>query len=516
MCSCTPCWPRPVWPEQDTGKKMKDIAFASIESLAQHLRQKAITSEALISLFLQRIDALNPKLNAYSVVFHESAMAMARASDMRRQHGFALGPLDGIPIAVKDLCEIEGTITTVGSRQWENRHSTTTADIVRKLLAAGAVILGKTQMVEFAFGGWGTNPLMGTPWNPWDMAEHRIPGGSSSGSGVAVAAGLAPCAIGTDTGGSVRTPSSLNGITGLKTTRGLISLDGTFALSSTLDTIGPMTRTASDAALLTAVLCDQPYSGQARAMMALSRSPTAKPLAGKVICVVPPAHYGIDVQDDILYVQQSAIKTLKELGAKVIVRQLPFGLEDLMNKAGKIIACEGYQVHKDYISDPSMRIGQYVRERMLSAQEIPAHEYLELLDTRKRMKKCWQNWMMDIDTVLLPSTPFTAAALSSVDESQTPFGYFTRFVNFVDACSISIPAGFDRQKLPIGMQLIGKAFDEANILAVAIAVQSVTSWHTRTPVLGPETHRLPPVAAKGHNDAIASSLLNHRGNHVPG
>ncbi|PLC49997.1 amidase [Pollutimonas subterranea] len=494
---------------------MKDIAFASIESLALRLQQKSITSEALTGIFLQRIDELNPKLNAYSVVFHESAMALARASDLRRRHGLALGALDGIPIAVKDLCEIEGTTTTVGSRQWEHRQSTVTADIVKKLLAAGAVILGKTQMVEFAFGGWGTNPLMGTPWNPWDMTEHRIPGGSSSGSGVAVAAGLAPCAIGTDTGGSVRTPSSLNGITGLKTTKGLICLDGTFPLSHTLDTIGPMTRTASDAALLTAALCDAPHFGYAKAMAAIRRPDAADALAGKVICVVPPAQYGIDVQDDVLYVHQSMIATLKELGAKIIVRPLPFGIEDLMTKAGKIIACEGYHVHKEYISEPSLRVGQYVRERMLSAQDIPAHEYLDLLEAQKRMKECWQAWMANMDAVLLPSTPFTAAPLSSVDESQTPFGFFTRFVNVVDACSISIPAGFDRQKLPVGMQLVGKAFDEANILAVAIAVQGVTSWHTRTPILG-SPHPIPPVATNGDNTAIVSSLPIHRGDHVPG
>ena len=188
------------------------------------------------------------------LVDEDSTIAQARAADQRRAAGYSLSAVDGVPIAVKDLCDIEGQITTGGSQDWVTRRSPTTCTAVERLLRAGMVNLGKTHMVEFAFGGWGTNPVMGTPWNPWDLNTHRTPGGSSSGSGVAVAAALCPAALGSDTGGSVRIPAALNGITGLKTTRGLISLHGALALSGTLDSIGPMTRDMRDAAILTELM----------------------------------------------------------------------------------------------------------------------------------------------------------------------------------------------------------------------------------------------------------------------
>ena len=233
---------------------MSDLAFSTLTQLAQGLRAKKYSSEELAHEYLTRISKGNKKLHAYVLVDEDSTIAQARAADQRRAAGYSLSAVDGVPIAVKDLCDIEGQITTGGSQDWVNRRSPTTCTAVERLLRAGMVNLGKTHMVEFAFGGWGTNPVMGTPWNPWDLNTHRTPGGSSSGSGVAVAAALCPAALGSDTGGSVRIPAALNGITGLKTTRGLISLHGALALSGTLDSIGPMTRDMRDAAILTELM----------------------------------------------------------------------------------------------------------------------------------------------------------------------------------------------------------------------------------------------------------------------
>src|SRR5687767_15128365 len=178
----------------------------------------------------------------------------AEAADKAIRSGHAVGPLHGVPIALKDLVDLEGRVTTGGSKVWAKRVSPVTATLARRLVSAGMVVLGKTHTVEFAMGGWGTNTHMGTPRNPWDLSVHRTPGGSSSGSGVAVAAGLAPAAIGTDTGGSVRVPAAWNGIVGLKVTAGRISTYGVLPLSFTLDTPGPLTRTVEDAALIYRVL----------------------------------------------------------------------------------------------------------------------------------------------------------------------------------------------------------------------------------------------------------------------
>lgn len=231
---------------------MSDIAFATLSELALGLAEGRHSSVELAKHFLDRIDRANQALHAYVSVDADSTLRLAEAADARRRAGYGLlGPLDGVPVAIKDLCDIEGQIATAGSQAWRQRRGTTTSTAVARLLAGGMVPLGKLHMVEFAFGGWGTNPVMGTPRNPWDLEHARIPGGSSSGSGVAVAAGLAPAALGSDTGGSVRIPAALNGVTGLKTTRGLISLHGAVPLSGTLDSIGPLTRDVRDALLLT-------------------------------------------------------------------------------------------------------------------------------------------------------------------------------------------------------------------------------------------------------------------------
>src|SRR5699024_8267684 len=209
-----------------------------------------LTSTAVVDALLARIAAHDDKLHAFTAVYAEDARLAAAAADKAIRSGHAVGPLHGVPIALKDLIEIEGRIVTGGCAAWPDRRAEHTATLVRRLLAQGMIILGKTHTVEFAMGGWGTNMHMGTPWNPWSPNTARAPGGSSSGSGVAVAAGLAPWAVGTDTGGSVRLPASWCGLTSLKVTSGRISTYGVLPLSPTLDTHGPMTYSVDDAALL--------------------------------------------------------------------------------------------------------------------------------------------------------------------------------------------------------------------------------------------------------------------------
>ena len=222
----------------------------TLTELSVELAAKRTSSREIVDALLGRIAKADSKLHAFTEVYAKEARALADAADTARGSGFPLGPLHGLPIAYKDLCDIAGRIGTGGSQMLAKRVATETSNTVERLTAAGMVPLGKLHMVEFAFGGWGTNPLMGAPWNPWDLKTHRVPGGSSSGTGVAVAARLAPAGIGSDTGGSVRIPSAFNGLVGLKVTFGRIGLSGTMLLSWTLDSIGPLARSVEDCALL--------------------------------------------------------------------------------------------------------------------------------------------------------------------------------------------------------------------------------------------------------------------------
>jgi aspartyl-tRNA(Asn)/glutamyl-tRNA(Gln) amidotransferase subunit A len=451
-------------------------AFSSLTDLAGALARRDVSALELVEFYLARIERANPKLNAFTTVEGELARALARASDARRAAGVTLGPLDGLPIALKDLLEIDGRVTTVGSALWRDRRSKETAVAVEHLLAAGLVVLGKTQMVEFAFGGWGPNPQLGTPWNPWDLATHRIPGGSSSGSGVAVAAGLAPAAIGSDTGGSVRIPASLNGITGLKTTTGLISLRGAFPLSSTLDTIGPMTRTVDDTALLTIAMAEPERSGD------LARyGADATDLAGKRVVMLPVDQWPIAVDAGVQRAFESARDALQSLGARIAERRFPLDFADLMRRNGQLIAAEAYAVHRAYVEDTSLPIGPWVRGRLLSGKGIIAADYIEALVHRRAACAAWIEWMRDADVLLTPTLPMGACRMEEVDETATPLAAFTRAGNYLNACALSLPGGFTGAGLPVGVQLLGKPFHEATVLQIGRAFQRATDWHRRTP-----------------------------------
>ena len=232
----------------------RDPALLPIHILSTEIGARRLASIDLVDGLLERIRAADPKLHAFVEVYAEDARFAAEAADKAIRSGHSIGPLHGIPIALKDLIEIEGKVTTGGSLVWRDRQSRCTATLARRLIAAGLIVIGKTHTVEFAMGGWGTNQHRGTPWNPWDPKTAHTPGGSSSGSGVAVAAGLAPWAVGTDTGGSVRLPASWCGLSGLKTTIGRVSTYGILPLSPTLDTPGPLARSVEDAALLYQVM----------------------------------------------------------------------------------------------------------------------------------------------------------------------------------------------------------------------------------------------------------------------
>src|SRR5579872_885590 len=231
-----------------------DPSLLTATALSTAISSRKLSPVEVTDAFLKRIAAQDQQLHAFIDVYADEARLAAEAADKAIRSGHQVGPLHGVPIALKDLIDLEGRVTTGGSMAWRERRSPATATLAKKLIAAGMIVLGKTHTVEFAMGGWGTNQHLGTPWNPWDLAAHRTPGGSSSGSGVSVASCMAPWAIGTDTGGSVRLPASWCGLSGLKTTIGRVSTHGILPLAPSLDTPGPMARSVEDAALLYGVM----------------------------------------------------------------------------------------------------------------------------------------------------------------------------------------------------------------------------------------------------------------------
>jgi aspartyl-tRNA(Asn)/glutamyl-tRNA(Gln) amidotransferase subunit A len=459
-------------------------AFSSLAELARGLQKKEFTSVELTQLYLDRIDRFDGCLNAYVSVWAESALQQAHAADLQRHAGVPLPPLHGLPIAIKDLCEISGEVTTFGSQAWTRRRSPVTSTVVQRLLDAGMIVLGKTHMVEFAFGGWGTNPLMGTPRNPWDMTgHHRAPGGSSSGSGVVVAGGLAPAAIGSDTGGSVRVPAAFNGLTGLKTSSGLISQYGALALSPSLDTLGFLTRSAEDAGLLTAMLAgpdprDPGTVGRPQFHFdcGVNTAPPARRIA-----LMRPDQYPWPVTHAVQQSFDEAVRVFKSLGAQVDAIDLPFDFVELMQRTGKIIAVEAFHQHAHYIDDANLAFGPWVRKRVQAGGLIDADAHQALLAQRSAEIERFAQWMQPYDVLMTPTLPFEACPVSEIDEAITPVGAFNRAVNYLDACAITLPAGLSENGLPLGVQLIAPSWQDNLLLQCGQAFQSLTDWHRRHP-----------------------------------
>jgi aspartyl-tRNA(Asn)/glutamyl-tRNA(Gln) amidotransferase subunit A len=462
---------------------LKNLAFSSLTELMNGLRNGDFSSVELTQLYLERIAQHNEKAHAYVDVYAHSAVLQAQAADLQRNSGLPVPPLHGLPVALKDLAEIAGQITTAGSQVWRTRLSTVTSAVYERLQAAGMIILGKTHMVEFALGGWGTNMHMGAPRNPWDWdGHHRVAGGSSSGSGVAVAAGLAPAAIGSDTGGSVRIPAGFNGLTGLKTTQGLISMYGHLSMSASLDTIGTLTRTAHDAALLTNALVGfdrRDPTTYGTAMHSIDTDPPAS-AAGLRVAVMQANQYPAPVSAEVQAATDQAVRVLASLGAHIEPMQVPWNFAELFEHWSVIAAAEAYHVHAAYIDQTGPAFDTWVQKRIVKGKEISAEAYVAALQNRRETITQFMQWMQRFDILLTPSLPDVACPLQEVDENTSP-AVFTRTVNYLDTCALSLPAGFSQEGLPMGVQLIGKPWHENLLLAAGRAFQDATDWHLRVP-----------------------------------
>jgi aspartyl-tRNA(Asn)/glutamyl-tRNA(Gln) amidotransferase subunit A len=458
-----------------------DPSLLPAHLLSAEIAAHRLSPRAVVDALLSRIEAQDRKLHAFVEVYVDEARLAAEAADQAIRSGHAVGPLHGIPIALKDLIEIEGRVTTGGSQVWHDRRSAYTATLARRLISAGMIVLGKTHTVEFAMGGWGTNQHRGTPWNPWDPGVARTPGGSSSGTGVAVAACMAPWGIGTDTGGSVRLPASWCGLTGLKTTIGRVSTYGILPLSPTLDTPGPMARSVEDSALLYRAI-EGPDPQDSRTL----GRPPAGPLSsmrrgvrGLKLARMPAAERD-HVAAEVLNAYDAALDVLAGLGAEIVTLELPHPFADYTGLVGRIIGAEAYSLVGDLIDDPSLPIDEAVRPRIATGRGISARDYLAALREQAEAKREFAAALGDADALLTPTTATAAIPLDVVDQGATP-AHFTRFVNALELCALALPDGFSEIGLPLSLQIVCRGYDEETALRIGWAYQRVTDWHDRHP-----------------------------------
>jgi aspartyl-tRNA(Asn)/glutamyl-tRNA(Gln) amidotransferase subunit A len=460
---------------------MTSSAFLPVHQLSADIAARRLSPVDLLDEYLSRIERLEPKLQAFVSVNAANARLAAEAADKAIRSGHTVGPLHGIPIAIKDLVEIEGEVAMGGTAAWRNRLAPHTATLMRKLMAAGMINLGKTHTVEFAYGGWGTNQHLGTPWNPWDASTHRTPGGSSSGSGVAVGARMAPWAIGTDTGGSVRIPAAWNGITGLKTTIGRISAFGVLPLSPTLDTPGPITRDIEDAALLLTVL--QGADPRDKHTLGVDDvDPMAnlrRGVRGLRLGRLPREERG-GIDADVLAAYDRSVDSLAGLGAEIVDLTLPARFADLGAINGKIMSAEAYTALATLVDDNAQPLDQDVRPRVRAGAAISSKDYLSALAERVRLKASFNVAIEGVDALLTPTAITPAIPVASIDQGSTP-AIFTRWVNFLDLCAAAVPNGFTAGGLPTSLQIVGRAYAEPLVLRIGYAYQTAHDWHLQAP-----------------------------------
>ncbi len=482
---------------------------SGLGELRAALGERRVSSVELTQLHLGRIRALNASLNAFITVDEEVSLAQARAADARLARG-AAGPLTGIPIAHKDIFCTQRLRTTCGSRMLEHYTSPYDAHVIERLDAAGAVLLGKTNMDEFAMGSSNETSHFGPVRNPWDRA--RVPGGSSGGSAAAVAARMAPAATGTDTGGSIRQPAALTGVCGLKPTYGVVSRYGMVAFASSLDQGGPLARSAADLALLLNAMAGhdaRDSTSLARPAEDYARS-LALPLKGLRIGL-PREYFGEGVEPGVRACVRAALDWYEQQGARTVPLELPhtalavpvYYVLAPAEASSNLSRFDGVRYGhraKDFtdLADMYCRtraegFGAEVQRRILVGTYVLSHGYydayyLKAQKVRRLIARDFAAAFAQCDLVMGPTTPTTAFALGAkVDDPVQMYlnDIFTIPAPLAGLPALSIPCGFDDKGLPVGLQLMGNYFAEAQLLGAAHQYQRATDWHRRVPKEAP-------------------------------
>lgn len=479
-----PSLTRSLAPMQDT-----DPALMTLSAVAEAIAAKEVSSREVTQACLARIERLQPVLNAFISIEPEGALAAADAADAALAKGVAAGPLHGVPMAHKDMYYDAGHVVTCGSAIRRDFVAPTTSTALQRLKDAGSVRLGALHMVEFAYGPTGHNVHFGPARNPWNT-DH-VTGGSSSGSGAAVAARLTFAALGSDTGGSIRMPAHFCGVSGIKTTTGLVSRAGAMPLSQSLDTVGPMARTVEDCARLLALM-----AGADPLDPTTSTAPVPDYLAEidgslrDLTIGVPASFYVDDLDADVARVLEDTIATLKRAGARIVEVTLPDQAR-LSAASQLVLNAEAAAFHAHWVRERPHDYGAQARARLENGFAVPAVTYLEALRWRGPALAAHLEAVAGVDAWIAPATPTPAPTISETDVGGSVgaeamiqrITRFTRPVNYLGLPAVSLPCGFSATGLPIGMQVVGKPFAEALLVRLGCAFQRETDFHDEMPEL---------------------------------
>ncbi len=459
---------------------MDNLQTLTICDALENLRERKFSQRDLVEDCSRQIERLNSRLNAFITVIpsEEALNAQLPGNNSATSHA-----LRGIPIALKDLFDTAGIRTTAGSAFFVRNIPEQDAFVVEKLKQAGAILMGKTNTHEIALGVTGNNPHYGTARNPWDTAH--IPGGSSAGSAIAVATSMALGALGTDTGGSIRIPASLCGIVGFKPTFGRVSVRGVFPLSWNLDHVGPLTKCVKDAALMVQVISTYDPIDPASIKMLNGDylGHLVDDVEGKRIALAIGEF--IEASDpEILEVVRQAAKTFESLGCKV--QEVSVGwLREAARANGIMTQADGAAFHRDRLKEHPELFGEDVRRRLEAGANTSSTDYALARRTQTEMKKRFEQFFEEYDFLILPTTPIAAPTIEGHDAVEQA-GRLTRFTapfNLAGLPALSLPCGFTKEGLPIGLQIVSRAWADAKVLNLGYAFEQATEWHKRMPAI---------------------------------
>jgi aspartyl-tRNA(Asn)/glutamyl-tRNA(Gln) amidotransferase subunit A len=465
-----------------------ELCYLSLRSLGTLMQRQELSPVEATETVLDRVEKFDRQLNSFITMLRDQAMAQARAAEREIQDGHYRGPLHGVPVAVKDLYYTKGIRTTAGSKILSDFIPTYDATVVAKLQDAGAILIGKLNMHEFARGATNSSSLIGGCYNPWDTL--RVTGGSSGGSGAALAAGLCYGALGSDTGGSIRIPAAFCGVVGLKPTYGRVSRHGVFPLSWSLDHVGPMTRTVADAALMLQVIAghDRHDPTTRTAVVPDYTASLTGDIEGARLGI-PQEFYFEQLDAEVADSMRAAVQTLERAGARVEEVSLP--LSKYAAAAGRIISLtESAEIHEKFLKTRFADYSPDVRAGFVVGQLILGKHYMKAQRLRSLIRQEMAAVLRRVDALVTPTVPIAAPRTGQATveigaervETMWALSRLTRPANLTGFPAISVPCGFTQGGLPIGLQLIGRPFAEATILQIAHTYEQETTWHQRRPL----------------------------------
>ena len=468
----------------------ESLARLSLAEAARLIEEKQVSPVDIVEASLERIAAVDEQLSSYIAVYEDGARQVAKACETMIVAGHKLGPLHGIPVGLKDNIGLEGLRTTAGSKVLADWIPEEDATVAARLKGAGAIVVGKTNMHEFAWGATSANPHYGFVRNPWNT--DRFPAGSSGGSGAAVAARLCFGALGTDTGGSIRLPSAINGIVGIRPTIGRVSNHGVIPLAWSMDTVGPMARTVEDCAIMFGAIAghDPKDAGSAAVPVADYTADLARGVGGIRIGIVP-GYFFNHLQPPVHDAVRGALGVLEGLGAVVVDVEIEH-IHGNISAQLTVESCEPSTYHQRWLRERPEDYGDDVRLLLEIGEMHLATHYIQAQRYRSLLRREFMEAFKDVDVFICPTLPFTATRVGEMsvmiengveEDMLAAIMQFTGVPSLTGLPSLAVPCGYDDEGLPVGMQIIGRPFDEATLFRVGAAFQAASEYHVRAPAL---------------------------------